>query len=115
MLCSGLIPLVVLFGAVVLGQTTTTVTTITKTTPKAPTKVTTRGNIEALCFPTDTAGNPFPDAPCNQIGNLTSICYNASMHSKSKETPPLKSFSEQQKCFCDPESPGAYLFEVLEG
>ncbi|MCJ1244515.1 hypothetical protein MMC30_001713 [Trapelia coarctata] len=132
MLYSRLIPLAALFGAVVLGekdeggdgenQFGKAATTTTMTTAKATAKVktsakptTTKVKIEALCFPTDTAGMPLPDAPCNQIGNLTSVCHYASLPSKPEETPLLKSLSEQQKCFCDPEGAGAYLFEALAG
>lgn len=134
MLYSRLIPLVALFGAVVLGErdgveidggdnegghqlgkaaASTTMTTVKTKTSARPT--TTKIKIEALCFPTDTAGMPLPDAPCNQIDDLISVCYYASMSSDPKETPLMKPPAEQQKCFCDPEGSGSYLFEALAG
>ena len=66
--------------------------------------------IEALCFPTDPAGNPYTDAPCNQVANLSSIC---NYGSEDTEATKQMSPSYQQQCYCD--GAGAAFFEILEG
>lgn len=120
MLYSRLISLVALFGAVVLGDEGEGGEDGGKGSGKAKTTVTshrptTTIKVEKLCFPTDTAGDPLPDAPCNQIGNLSFTCNYVSAPSDSKETPRPRSISDQQKCFCDPNGDGAYFFEALSG
>ena len=130
MLYSRLIPLVALFGLTVLAEKDgggsgggsgggdgegrggredgKSVTTARPTTTKA-------ARVEELCFPTDTAGIPLPDAPCNQLRNISLICDYDTVPSHPEETPIQKIPSDIQKCYCDRNGKGALFFGYLGG
>ena len=66
--------------------------------------------IDVLCFPSDAAGNPFVDAPCNQIANVSAIC-----NYGEDEGVDLQSPIDQQSCYCESKGKGALFFEYLAG
>ncbi len=120
MLYSRFIPLVTLLGAVALGDSGEGGDDGEKEDGKiketvASTRPTTTVEVRELCLPTDKAGHPLPDAPCNQLENLWSICRYFSAPSNPVQTPRPRSVSDRHKCFCDPNGDGAYLFEALSG
>ncbi|MCJ1390087.1 CSN-associated deubiquitinating enzyme Ubp12 [Xylographa bjoerkii] len=69
--------------------------------------------IDSLCFPSDAAGNPFVDAPCNQIANVSAICNYGDTDADGGTAE--QSPADQQSCYCDPYGKGALFFEYLEG
>ena len=69
--------------------------------------------IDAICFPSDAAGDPFLDAPCNQIANVSAICDYGDAN--ADEGSAQQSPAEQQSCYCNPNGQGALFFEYLEG
>ncbi|MCJ1283811.1 CSN-associated deubiquitinating enzyme Ubp12 [Xylographa opegraphella] len=79
----------------------------------APASASVSVGIDALCFPSDAAGNPFVDAPCNQIANVSAICNYGD--EDVDEGVDQQSPADQQSCYCDANGKGALFFEYLAG
>ena len=86
---------------------------ITSAAASASASASVSAGIDALCFPSDAAGNPFVDAPCNQIANVSAICNYGD--DDADEGGDQQSPADQQSCYCEPKGKGALFFEYLAG